>query len=211
MTRTAYRALAGAFTAFVVALQYWLSVLANPSGDVLISSLRFLSFFTILTNLLAAAALLWPVLWPESAVARFLSRPAVRTAIAGYILMVGVVYYLLLLGLSHREGLSLAIEHILHSVTPLLFVIDWVLFVPKAGVRWQIGFTALIFPLTYAAWILVYGAVSGWYPYPFIDVTELGYAQVAANIVALVMAFLLVELMLVAIGRKLEARGAFSA
>lgn len=211
MARTAYRALAGAFTAFVVALQYWLSVLANPSGDVLISSLRFLSFFTILTNLLAAAALLWPVLWPESAVARFLSRPAVRTAIAGYILMVGVVYYLLLLGLSHREGLSLAIEHILHSVTPLLFVIDWVLFVPKAGVRWQIGFTALIFPLTYAAWILVYGAVSGWYPYPFIDVTELGYAQVAANIVALVMAFLLVELMLVAIGRKLEARGAFSA
>ena len=211
MTRTAYRALAGAFTAFVVALQYWLSVLASPSGDVLISSLRFLSFFTILTNLLAAAALLWPVLWPESAVARFLSRPAVRTAIAGYILMVGVVYYLLLLGLSHREGLSLAIEHTLHSVTPLLFVIDWALFVPKAGVRWQIGFTALIFPLTYAAWILVYGAVSGWYPYPFIDVTELGYAQVAENILALVMAFLLVELMLVAIGRKLEARGAFSA
>ena len=207
MTRTAYRALAGAFTAFVVALQYWLSVLANPSGDVLISSLRFLSFFTILTNLLAAAALLWPVLRPQSAAA----RPSVRTAIAGYILMVGVVYYLLLLGLSHREGLSLAIEHILHSVTPLLFVIDWVLFVPKAGVRWQIGFTALIFPLTYAAWILVYGAVSGWYPYPFIDVPELGYAQVAANIVALVMAFLLVELMLVAIGRKLEARGAFSA
>jgi len=207
MARTAYRALAGTLTALAVALQYWLSVVANPSSDVLISSLRFFSFFTILTNLLAAAALLWPVLRPEDVAARFLSRASVRTAIAGYIVMVGVVYYLLLLGLSHRQGLSLAVEHILHSVTPLLFVIDWAFFVPKAGVRWRVGFAALIFPLAYAAWILVYGAASGWYPYPFIDVSELGYAQVGANIVALVVAFLLIELMLVAIGRKLEAHG----
>jgi len=211
MARTAYRALAGAFTAFVVALQFWLSVLASPSSDVLISSLRFFSFFTILTNLLAAAALLLPVLGQKSAPGRILARPAVHTAIAGYILMVGVVYYMLLLGLSHREGLSLAVEHTLHSVTPLLFVIDWALFVPKAGVRWQVGFSALIFPLTYAAWILIYGAVSGWYPYPFIDVSALGYARVAANIFALAVAFLLIELVLVGIGRKLEGRGRTSA
>ena len=208
MASTVYRAMAGAFIALAVALQYWLSVLASPSGDVLISSLRFFSFFTILTNLLAAAALLLPLLRPENAAARFLSRASVRTAIAGYIVMVGAVYYLLLLGLSHRHGLSLAVEHVLHSVTPVLFVIDWALLVPKAGIGWRVGLVALVFPLAYAAWILVYGAASGWYPYPFIDVSELGYARVGANIVALVVAFLLVELILVAVARKIQGRGA---
>jgi len=206
MASTVYRALAGAFTALAVALQYWLSVHANASGDVLVSSLRFFSFFTILINLLAAAALLVPLLAPQSAAGRFLLRPSVRTAITGYIIMVGTVYYLLLRDLSHRQGLALALEQILHYVTPPLFVIDWALFVPKRAVSWRVGLTALGFPLAYAAWILVYGAVSGWYPYPFIDVDELGYARTAANIVALVAVFLAVEVGLVAIGRIMERR-----
>ncbi len=44
---------------------------------------------------------------------------------------------------------------------------------------------ALLFPLAYGAWTLAHGAATGWYPYPFVDVVDLGYLRVLANIVGL--------------------------
>jgi hypothetical protein len=127
----------------------------------------------------------------------------VRTVVAGYIIMVGTVYYLLLRDLSHRQGFSHALELMLHYVTPPLFVIDWALFVPKRNVDWRVGFAALGFPLAYVVWILVHGALTGWYPYPFLDVSELGYPATLLNIAGLIAIFLALEVALVAIGRRL--------
>ena len=67
-----------------------------------------------LTNVLAAVALLLPLLAPNSAAGRFLHRPSVRTAITGYIIMVGTIYYLLLRNLSQRQGWSMFFEYMLH-------------------------------------------------------------------------------------------------
>src|SRR6266571_1200941 len=37
---------------------------------------------------------------------------------------------------------------------------------------------SLLFPVCWLIFTLIRGAVIGWYPYPFIDVTRLGYAKV---------------------------------
>jgi hypothetical protein len=195
-----YRAAAGAFTLFVVVVQYWLVVRYETLDSMVASSVKFFSFFTILTNILAAAALLVPLIAPHSRLGRFFARPSVRTAIAGYIIMVGTVYYLLLRDLSQRQGWPLILERTLHYVTPPLYLIDWALFVPKRNVDWRVGLAALGFPLAYVTWTLVHGALSGWYPYPFIDVADLGYARTLVNIAGLIAIFLLLEVALVAIG-----------
>jgi hypothetical protein len=62
------------------------------------------------------------------------------------------------------------------------------------------------FPLAYLAWTLLHGAASGWYPYPFLDVSELGYPRALINIVGLALAFLALEIALVGIGRVLARR-----
>jgi hypothetical protein len=204
--KTLYRTIAGAVTLFAVGLQYWLLVGDGPAAALVSSTVRFFSFFTILTNLLAAAALLLPLLAPSSGVGRFLDRPSVRTAIAGYIIIVGTVYYLLLRDVSNAEGWPLFFEQVLHYVTPPLFVLDWLLFVPKGEVAWRTGVAYLGFPAAYAAWTLGHGAVSGWYPYPFLDVPELGYPRTLFNIAGLVLAFLALELILVGIGRLIDRR-----
>ncbi len=201
MPSTIYRAGAGAFIAFAVGMQYWFMVRDDALGDVLASSVKFFSFFTILTNVLAAMALLAPVIAPSSALAKFLDQPRVRTAIAAYIIVVGVVYYLLLRDLSQREGWPLIFERLLHYVTPPLFVLDWVLFVPKRGLDWRIGLSALAFPLVYLVWTLLHGSVSGWYPYPFLDAGELGYARTAANSIGLMAIFIALVAALSAVGR----------
>ena len=206
MLKWTYRAAAGAFIAFAVGMQYWLLVRDESAGAMAASSLKFFSFFTILTNLLAAATLLVPLVAPQSSVGQFLARPSVRTAITGYIIIVGVVYYLLLSDLSQRQGWPMFYEHMLHYVTPPLFVLDWLLFVPKRDLNWRVGFGAMGFPLAYLVWTLAHGAVTGWYPYPFVDVAELGYPRALANIAGLVLAFLALEVALVGIGRALEQR-----
>jgi hypothetical protein len=201
--RLAYRALAGAVCAFSVGIQYWFFVRGLSGAALVADTVKFLSYFTILTNILAAAALLLPLAAPQSSPARFLSRPSVRTAIAGYIIVVGVVYYLLLRNLGDAEGWPLFFERGLHYLTPPLFVLDWLLFVPKGRVVWWNGVACLGFPALYAVWTLVNGALTGWYPYPFMDVGDLGYPSVLANIAGLVVAFLLLDLALVGIDRWL--------
>jgi hypothetical protein len=205
--RDVYRALAGALTLALVVMQY-VQVTAGDSGAALrAATIHFFSFFTIQSNLLAAAALLIPVIAPASAAGQFLARPSVRTAITAYIIVVGVVYYLLLHGISQATGWRLTFEHALHYVTPPLFVLDWLLFVPKRDLPWTPRPAALVFPTVYAVWILILGAATGWYPYPFLDVGKHGYAGVAVSIAWLVLAFLALGLALVGCGRLMQRFG----
>ncbi len=95
--------------------------------------------------------------------------------------MVGTVYYALLRNVGHAQGWALFFEHVLHYVTPPLFVLDWLLFVPKGEVAWRNGIACLGFPAAYVGWTLAHGAVSGWYPYPFVDVPALGYPADASQ------------------------------
>lgn len=207
MLQTLYRAAAGAFTAVCVVAQYWLLVRGDSLAGTAGSSLRFFSFFTILTNVLAAAALLIPLVAPHSAAGRFLTRPAVRTAVTGYFIMVGVIYYLLLRDLSQRQGWPMFFEYMLHYVTPPLFVIDWLAFVDKRALDWRLGLSALGFPLAYLVWTVIHGAATGWYPYPFIDAAELGYPRASLNTAGLVLVFVALQVALVGIGRLLARSG----
>lgn len=203
MQKSTYRLAVGIFTASVVGLQYGLTVAG--ARDPLVVSIRFFSFFTILCSLLAAAALLLPVVLPRSTFATFLDRPPVRAALAGYMIMVGGVYYVLLVGLSNREGWQLWLEHVLHAVIPPLFVLDWLLFVDKRALDWRLGLRALAFPLAYIGWTLVHGAATDWYPYPFLDAAQLGTARVLVNVAGLVAIYVALVAVLVGIGRRLPA------
>ena len=202
--KTLYRTIAGVLGLIAVVGQYWLVTQGKGGAALPTSSVHFFSFFTILTNLLAAAAMLAPVVAPESGLGRFLDRPSVRTAIVGYIVIVGTVYYALLRKLDNATGLHLYLEYVLHYVMPPLFVLDWLLFVPKGEIGWRNGVDALAYPLGYLAWTLVHGAFSGWYPYPFIDVSKLGYGRMLLNSAGLILAFLALELVLVALDRLIK-------
>jgi hypothetical protein len=46
------------------------------------------------------------------------------------------------------------------------------------------------YPLVYAAYSLIHGAVTGFYPYPFINVSNLGYDKLLINMAVLVLVFL---------------------
>ena len=203
--RSLFRLVAATLGFLAIAVQYGLGVL-GPKGATLADwTVNYFSYFTILTNVVAAIAMLLPVIAPGTWAGRLLARPSSRTIIACHIIIVGAVYILLLRNTWEPKGWQLIADRVLHYVTPVLFVIDWLLFVPKGEVPWRTLSSSLILPGVYLVWTLVHGAVAGWYPYPFIDAAKLGYLKVIANMAGLSCAFVVVTLLLVLADRWIAA------
>lgn len=188
---------------FALALQLRLVLGVNEAAGVAVGEtlVRFFSYFTILTNTLAAAVLTGIMLGHKGT---FLARPGVQTAVAVYITVVGLVYFLILRHLWQPQGPQWLADTLLHYAMPALYVLFWLAFVEKSGRRWRDSLRWLIFPAIYVCAVLARGVPSGFYPYPFIDANELTYLEIARNGAVLLAAFLLCGLVYVAISRMLS-------
>jgi len=195
----AYRFAGAMLGWFAILAQYWLSVSASGFTS---GSVTYFSFFTILGNILVALAFAAPLL-PNHKRDSFFSRPGVRTAIGVYIFVVAVIFYLLLRNLFHPVGLGWFVNILLHYIMPPLYLVDWVLFTPKRGLVFRQLLFWLIFPLTYVSFTLIHGAVSGFYPYPFLDAGTYGYGEVSINIAGLTLSFIIVSAGFIVAGRNM--------
>lgn len=192
----------GAFLGwFSIVLQFYL-ILLNREASVQETIIRYFSFFTILTNILTTVCFTVLLCTPMSTWGKFFSRPSTLTALAVYITIVGVVYNGILRFLWSPQGAQQLVDELLHLVNPLWFLLFWIFFVPKSRLKWKNVFFWLLYPLIYIIFILVRGSVSGFYPYPFINVSNLGYPAVLVNCVILFFAFLLLSLLFVWIGKR---------
>ena len=125
---------------------------------------------------------------------------------ATYIAAVGIVYSLALRQIWDPPGAQLIADRLLHDALPALYLLFWGFLVEKGRVRSRDTLGWIIYPLAYVAYTLARGAVTSWYPYPFLDVTQLGYPRVLWHIVVLLCGFLGIGLVIVGIDRVV-ARG----
>lgn len=160
-----------------------------------------LLFFTIIANLLAAI-----VLTGIAFDRRSLAAPIVIGGVTIAILLVGVVYALLLRGLLELSGGARLADILLHSVTPVLVPLYWLLLAPKGGLTWRAPFLWACLPLGYFGYALVRGALDGHYPYPFMNVAEIGWGATLTNAFVMAAGFLVTGFALVWLDHRL-ARG----
>jgi hypothetical protein len=163
--------------------------------------IHYFSYFTILTNVLVAVYSSFLVLSPSSKIGQFFSRPSVGTATTVYIIAVGLIYNIILRKLVHLTGMQRLVDEVLHAVIPFLFLLYWVLFLSRKELAWNAFFPWLIYPLLYCIYVLGYGFLSGFYPYPFMDVVKLGYKQVLLNSLGVTIVFLGFSVLFINIGR----------
>jgi len=193
----------GATLAWVaVVLQYYL-ILQNSAASVPETTIRFFSFFTILTNTLVAIYFS-VMLGRASRLKNFFLHPGTLTAITVYITVVGIVYQFVLRKIWEPQGLQMVIDELLHTVNPLYFILFWFLFEDKLRVNWHQIPAWLIYPLLYLVYILGRGYFSGFYPYPFVNLEVLGFAEVALNSVVLLCVFVGFSAMYIGIGKRLK-------
>lgn len=99
----------------------------------------------------------------------------VRMATVTYAIVTGVVYNLLLRGLPPTGYVGLEWpKEVEHVWIPIYIVVDWLFATGRARLAWTWVWAAIAYPLVWCIYILIRGAVTGWYPYPFINPSEPG-------------------------------------
>ncbi len=188
---------------FALILQLYILLKNGPvSGNSSLESvINFLSYFTILSNLLVAISLSAVLLLPNSFAGRYFYKAKTQTAIAVYIFIVGLVYNLVLRAIWSPSGWQLLADNLLHVLVPLSYVLYWFIFTPRKTLDWKDILPWLGFPALYLGYSLIRGAVTGWYPYPFVHAGQLGYVKVAVNSLLVLLAFVLVGLGMIGINR----------
>lgn len=139
---------------------------------------RFFSYFTIESNILVAVTAAALAVRPDRD--GRLWRVLRLMGLFG-ISVTGVISATLLRGLLDLHGAAAVTNALLHEVGPGLAVVGWLLFGPRRRITENTLVVSMVWPVLYVAWTFVHGARSGWYPYPFIDQTALGYPTVIRN------------------------------
>ena len=159
-----------------------------------VRTLRYFLYFTIQSNI-AVAWTTYLLARGHETDTRFF-RVLRLDAVLG-IAITGMVHFVLLRPLLDLDGASYGADKLLHMVVPVLALVGWLALGPRGLLARSDVPPALLWPIAWLAVILLYGAVTDWYPYPFIDVVEHGYVVVLLNSVGITALFLAIASLLV--------------
>ncbi len=178
------------------------SVLAESEIPPLLTRLgRLVSYFTIQSNLLVGVTAVQLARDPGRDGRWW--RPVRVAALVG-ITVTGLVHFFLLRPLLHLEGASWVADKMLHMVVPVLAVAAWVAVGPRPRVSAKDVVLALAWPVAWLVWTLAVGSLSGWYPYPFLDVGAEGAVSVTLTCLAVTALFVLLGAGLRALDQRLR-------
>ena len=153
------------FFGIALALMTWFAIILQ----LLITTesyTNFFSYFTILSNILVAVGLSCAIFIPHTKLGNYCASISVQSAIALYIFIVGLVYNLVLRGIWEPKGWQLLADNLLHVAVPLLYVLYWLVFIPKGTLTWKDGIVWAYFPLVYLIYSLIRGQFDGLVPLP---------------------------------------------
>lgn len=134
---------------------------------------EYFSYFTIQTMLANLVALTAAGLFRLRSGTDTVLLTTVRKTLFAYAVVTGLVYNLLLRGLPDEPGEFVSDirfpNEILHVVIPVYLVLDWILTPHHTRVPWSGLWIGLVYPIVWVSFSLSRGAITGWYPYDFLD------------------------------------------
>ncbi len=186
---------------FALVLQLYL-IIVNRTASIPETIARYFGFFTILSNIIVAVS--FTMVYKKGIGNSFFTKPNTLTATAVYITIVGLIYNIILRFLWAPHGWDKVADEMLHSVIPVLYILFWLKYVPKQNIQWKNIFPWLIYPLVYLGYTLLRGSFVNWYPYPFINVAEIGYNKALVNSGMVTVAFIVVASLFVGIAKMMR-------
>ena len=166
---------------FAVLAQLYL-MLQNRETGVVESLVRFVSYFTILTNTLVALFFTTRIFAADQKRQTLFHQKTTPMALTVFIVVVGLVYQLVLRDIWNPTGLQMVVDELLHTIIPALMYVYWLLFCARTAISWKQLSKWLLYPLGYFVFVMVRGHFSGFYPYPFFNVTKLGWGTTVLNV-----------------------------
>ncbi|WP_433491941.1 Pr6Pr family membrane protein [Nocardia grenadensis] len=165
---------------------------AEPDAGIGTGLVRLFSYFTIQSNLfllVASAGLalnpvrdgrLWRVLRLDSLLG---------------VVITGLVFVLVLADEVHLTGAAWWANLGFHYLAPWAGLAAWLVFGPRPRIDRRTIAAALAWPVVWIGYTFAHGAVTDWYPYPFLDVVRQGYPMTMINtLLVVVLAMVLIGL-----------------
>ena len=191
-----WRACAAAIVWGGVLLQLWLMLHDKTGVELGHAVVKFLSFFTILSNIAVGLVLTGSAVAGGARFGRWAERAGTRVAVGVYIAITAMIYHTLLAEQWNPQGPQLVADVMLHTLAPALFLVDVLVFPPSEAAKWSSAWKALVFPAIYGVWTLLHGALTGYYPYFFFEAPRRGYPAVLVTMLLMGAGFYAVTLVL---------------
>jgi len=180
-----------------LSIGYWQ---AKGGVDVAAHVAHFFSFFTIESNILAAAVMLvglWLLFVKKGEDPRWFTL--LRASSTTYMAVTGIVYNLLLRGIELPQGSTLPWSNeVLHVVACVWLVVDWIFAPGRSPIAANQLLKVLVFPIVWVLYTLIRGPIATdsvygadfWYPYPFLNpnIAPEGYFTVAFYVMLIAVA-----------------------
>ncbi len=173
--------IAASMIAQLVLVVRGVGTLVDQSGStapLAVRLLRFFSYFTIQSNLLALGTAATLIANPQRDGRTW---RVVRIAAIVGMTVTFAVYMVVLRPIVHLEGIAKLCDIGFHYIAPVLTVLGWLLFGPWPRIDTRSLLRHLVWPVAYLLYILALGAVTGWYPYPFLNAALMGYLRAIGN------------------------------
>jgi hypothetical protein len=154
--------------------------------DALTRVVNWFSYFTNFSNILCIVGLTMLARNPQRDGRWF--RPVHLAGLVG-ITVTFFVYMIALRPDQVLDGIHIWTNAGYHIVVPILAVAGWLVFGPFPRSDGRSLRLTLLWVAIWAAWTLLHGALSGWYPYAIVDASKLGYPA-ALRTSALILLFI---------------------
>jgi hypothetical protein len=170
-------------------------------------TIDFFSFFTYLSNIIVGIVMTMLARNPDRKGAVFAT---LRMDSLVMISITGLVYAIVLAPDADPQGWQIISNAITHYIVPILTLVVWLIAGPRGLFRFWTVLTALIIPLTWAAYAMIRGAFINAYPYNFLNVAELGLGTALVNLGGITVLGIVLGIIYWAIDRVLSRRSALS-
>lgn len=162
------------------------SALATETVALPVRLWRFVSYFTIQSNLLVIVTVLPLVRDPRHDGRRW---RVLRLTSVVMITVTGLVHWFLLRPLSTLTGWEALGDVGVHVAAPALTVVGWLAFGPRPRITAPTVAWSLAWPVAWLLGTLLVGAATRWYPYPFLDTGVRGAGPVAVTCAVIAVLF----------------------
>jgi len=193
------------FFALTVALfgtitRIWLSTSAGFAVDIWL-------YFTIQSNLFVCVFLIIESIGLVNR--RLFPGGVLPSPIQGgillYILITGIIFNTLLVPLMPIRNFDNLIGHVNHTITPVLFFLDWLLNQKKGSYRVHYLWLWIIYPLVYLIFGSIEGVLTGHFRYFFMDFINQS-PQTFLSLIAIVIGFFMGVGGLIILGDRMLGR-----
>ena len=181
----------------------------NPDGLAGLAGrvVDYMSAFTDLSNIIVAIVFTMLARNPDRGGRVW---HAVRMDSLVMISITGLIYAFVLAPDAQVEGLEVIGNTLKHMIVPVMTVALWLIVGPHRQVTFASVFTAVVIPITWAAYTLIRGHLIERYPYDFVNVVAYGLPTVLTNIAGVAALGIVLGLVFWAIDRLLSGRGSTS-